>query len=132
MKKLLLILMMTLSFIGCSTSNDEPLVQTNDQYFHPPSWIQGTWVISGTNTQYFKFTSDDFILISPYTSYTEVMQKAAATGQTAKVDEQISETNYTFSMTAGISYGTYIFTKISPTKMQRSGNGSSIVYFDKL
>ncbi len=51
MKKTLLTLVFTsLLFIGCSNNNDDESTnapgQTNPenaQYFHPPTWIKGTW-----------------------------------------------------------------------------------------
>lgn len=129
MKKLLFILVSAL-FIGCSSGDDDIVAQGDSQYFHPPNWIQGTWNVSGTSSAYFKFTNNDFILMTPYTSYKSVMEQSAATGQSAKVDETISDTNYQFSMTAGISYGTYKFVKISPTRIQWVSSGSP-VYFDK-
>jgi len=134
MKKTLLALTFTtLLFVGCSSNDDDSTPQQDNpvatQYFHPPSWIQGNWKIANTNTSYFKFTSDDFILVSPYTSYKAVLTQTAATGQTAKVVEQISDYYYEFTMTAGASSGQYKFKKISDTRIQWVG--SSPFFLDK-
>ncbi|PTT71111.1 hypothetical protein DD829_13150 [Chryseobacterium sp. HMWF035] len=134
MKKTLLALTFTtLLFVGCSSNDDDSTPQQDNpvatQYFHPPSWIQGSWKIANTNTSYFKFTSDDFILVSPYTSYKAVLTQTAATGQTAKVVEQISDYYYEFTMTAGASSGQYKFKKISDTRIQWVG--SSPFFLDK-
>lgn len=123
-----------MSLIGCSNSDDDTNVQQNNpvttQYFHPVSWIQGTWRITGTTTSYFKFTNDDFILVTPYTSYKTVLEQTKLTGQTAKVDETITDTDYNFVITAGASSGQYKFKKISSTKIQWA-NGVNNITLDK-
>jgi len=134
MKKILFTLFIGMSFIGCSNSDDDSTPQKNNpvttQYFHPPAWIQGSWKISGTQTSFFKFTNQDFILITPYTSYKTVLEQAKSAGQTAKVDETITDTDYNFIITAGASSGSYKFRKISATKIQWM-NGISNITLDK-
>ncbi|WP_291876612.1 hypothetical protein [Chryseobacterium sp.] len=134
MKKILFTLLIGMPFISCSSSDDDTNVQQNNpvttQYFHPVSWIQGTWRITGTKTSYFKFTNDDFILVTPYTSYKTVLEQTKSTGQTAKVDETITDTDYNFVITAGASSGSYKFRKISPTKIQWV-NGVNNITLDK-
>lgn len=136
MKKALLLplLAMSLLTLNCSGNNDDDT--TNQQtspvqtvYFHPPQWIQGSWKISNTSTSYFKFTNDDFILVTPYTSYKTVLTQTAATGQPAKVVEQTSDFYYEFTITAGASSGQYKFKKISDTRIQWVG--STPFFLDK-
>lgn len=135
MKKTLLLplLAMSLLTLNCSGNDDDSAPQQNNpvttQYFHPPLFIQGSWKISNTSTSYFKFTNDDFILVTPYTSYKAVLTQTAATGQPAKVVEQISDYYYEFTITAGASSGQYKFKKISDTKIQWVG--STPFFLDK-
>lgn len=135
MKKQLLLSLLTLSLftINCSGNDDNTAPeQTNPvttQYFHPPAWIQGNWKISNSSTTYFKFTNDDFILVTPYTSYKTVLEQTATTGQQAKVNEQISDLYYEFTIIAGASSGQYKFKKISDTRIQWVG--SSTIFLDK-
>lgn len=133
MKHLFLIALVAISFVNCSGNDDDSTPQQNNpvttQYFHPPAWIQGSWKISNTSTTYFKFTNDDFILVSPYTSYKAILQQTAATGQPAKVVEQTSDFYYEFTITAGASSGQYKFKKISDTRIQWVG--STPFFLDK-
>lgn len=120
MKHLFLTVIMTISFVSCSNNDDDSSLQKNNsvttQYFHPPAWIQGSWKVG--NTSYYKFTNDDFIYIMNGTSYKAILTQTAASNQTAKVDEMISDTDYNFTITAGTSDGTYKFHKISSTQIQ--------------
>ena len=133
MKHLFLIALVAISFVNCSGNNDDSTPQQNNpvttQYFHPPAWIKGSWKISNTSTTYFKFTNDDFILVTPYTSYKAVLEQTASTGQPAKVVEQTSDYYYEFTITAGASSGQYKFKKISDTKIQWVG--STPFFLDK-
>lgn len=135
MKKILLLPLITLSLLtlNCSGNDDDSAPQQNNpvttQYFHPPAWIKGSWKISNTSTSYFRFTNEDFILVTPYTSYKAILEQTAATGQPAKVVEQISDYYYEFTITAGASSGQYKFKKISDTKIQWVG--STPFFLDK-
>lgn len=120
MKKILFTLFIGMSFISCSSSDDDNTVQQSNpsqsSYFHPPLWIQGSWKIG--NTSYYKFTNDDFIYVMNGTSYKAILTQTASNGQTAKVDETITDTDYNFVITAGASSGSYKFHKISSTQIQ--------------
>jgi len=135
MKKILLLPLMALSFLtlNCSGNDDDSTPQQNNpvttQYFHPPAWIKGSWKISNTSTSYFIFKEDDFILVTPYTSYKAILEKTVATGQPAKVVEQTSDYYYEFTITAGASSGQYKFKKISDTRIQWVG--STPFFLDK-
>lgn len=132
MKKILFTLFIGVSLISCSNSDDDNTVQQNTtvQYFHVPQDYIGTWRITGTSSSYFIFKNDDFILVTPYTSYKTVLEQTASTGQTAKVDETITNTDYNFVITAGASSGSYKFKKISSTKIQWL-NGVNNITLDK-
>ncbi|MEG2333411.1 hypothetical protein [Chryseobacterium sp.] len=123
MKKTLLLPLMAMSLMtsNCSGNDDNDAVpqQVNpisNSYFHPPSWIKGTWKVASTS--YFQFTDDDFIYVMNGTSYKAVLTQTATAGQTAKVNEEISETDYNFTIIAGGSTGTYKFKKINTTRIQ--------------
>ncbi|WP_419495153.1 hypothetical protein [Chryseobacterium bernardetii] len=137
MKKILQLSFLALSLftLSCSSNDDTTTPQQNNpvttQYFHPPLFIQGSWKISGSSSAYFKFSSDNFILVTPYTSWKSVLQQTASTGQIAKVNEQISDTYYEFTIIAGASSGQYKFKKISDTRIQWVGNTIPPVYLDK-
>lgn len=137
MKKQLLLSLLALSFltVNCSGNDDntapEQTIPVTTQYFHPPAWIQGSWKISGSATPYFKFTNDDFILVTPYTSWKTVLQQTATTGQLAKVNEDISDLYYEFTIIAGSSGGMYKFKRISPTRIQWINNTPIEVFLDK-
>ncbi|MFL9835826.1 hypothetical protein [Chryseobacterium terrae] len=128
MKKILITLFIGMSFIGCSNSDDDSTTQQNNpvttQYFHPPSWIQGSWKVG--NTSYYKFTNDDFIYVMNGTSYKVILTQSASSGQTAKVDETITDTDYNFVITAGASSGSYKFHKISSTQIQWINTSNNI------
>ena len=119
--KLLFLLGLFITLFSCSTNNDSLLADEEpvpSNYFNPPSWIQGTWRVNGTTTSYMKFTSDDFILLSPYTSYKALLTQTASTGQKAKVIESVSANDYNFTIIAGMSEGTYKFKKLNSTQVQ--------------
>jgi len=132
MRNLFLAAIMAVSFTNCSGSDDDSTSQQNNpitnQYFHPPTWIQGSWKVG--NTSYYKFTNDDFIYVMNGTSYKAILTQTASNGQTAKVDETITETDYNFTITAGASSGTYKFKKISTSQIQWL-NGVNNVILDK-
>ncbi|MDQ0780570.1 hypothetical protein [Chryseobacterium sp. W4I1] len=120
MKHLFLVVIVAIFFVSCSNNDDDSSLQQNNpvttQYFHPPIWVQGSWKVG--NTSYYKFTNDDFIYVMNGTSYKAILTQTAASNQTAKVDEVISDTDYNFTITAGTSGGTYKFHKISSTQIQ--------------
>lgn len=129
MKKTLFLPLLALSLLtlNCSGNDDDSTPKQNNptitQYFHPPAWIQGFWKVG--NTSYYKFTNDDFIYVMNGTSYKAILTQTAASNQTAKVDEIISDTDYNFTITAGASSGSYKFHKISSTQIQWV-NGNNI------
>lgn len=134
MKKTLFLPLLAFSILtlNCSGNDEDSTPQQNNpvttQYFHPPSWIQGSWKVS--NTSYYKFTNDDFIYVINGTSYKAILTQTASNGQTAKVDETITDTDYNFVITAGTSSGSYKFKKVSSTQIQWL-NGVNNITLDK-
>jgi hypothetical protein len=135
MKNLKIFALVMLASITFSCSSDSNSLLDDEgnpnQYFHPPVWIQGTWKIQNAPNGYFQFKQDDFILLTPYTSYKAILEQTASTGQTAKVDETINDTDYNFVITAGTSTGTYKFKKVNANTIQWSSNGMTPVYLYK-
>ncbi|HCN48172.1 MAG TPA: hypothetical protein DIT10_03630 [Chryseobacterium sp.] len=132
MKHLFLTALIAVSFVNCSNDDDNSTYQQNNpittQYFHPPTWIQGSWKVG--NTSYYKFTNDDFIYVINGTSYKAILTQTASNGQTAKVDETITDADYNFVITAGSSSGSYKFKKVSSTQIQWV-NGVNNITLDK-
>lgn len=134
MKKTLFLPLLAFSILtlNCSGNDEDSTPQQNNpvttQYFHPPIWIQGSWKVS--NTSYYKFTNDDFIYVINGTSYKAILIQTASNGQTAKVDETITDTDYNFVITAGTSSGSYKFKKVSSTQIQWL-NGVNNITLDK-
>lgn len=118
--KIALMLATATALMSCSPNNDSVVADepVATQYFHPPTWIQGTWRVNNTSTSYMKFTGDDFQLMLPPTSYKAVLTQTASNGQTAKVIETISETDYNFTIITGMSEGTYKFKRLNSTQVQ--------------
>lgn len=123
---------LSLTTVSCSSSNDEDNTTPNNQqppvttqYFHPPTWIQGTWKYApfGTPLESMltrKFTDSDIISISSggtQTSWTEGI-KVSPNGGT--VDEVTTNTEYNvtikYNSTGVTDY--YEFKKISDTEIQ--------------
>lgn len=141
-KQLFLALMLTTTLsllsINCSSNSDDDnsTQQTNpttDQYFHPPTWIQGSWsVTNGTiSNKLFKFTDSDFISLA---SGIEISQtgliKAHPYG--GSVDETSNtSTSYIFDMkfnNSGVVQH-YEFRKVSATQIQWKDNSNG-TWFD--
>ena len=121
MKKILFLLPAIFLLLNCSRSNDN--FTNNQQFFHPPSWIQGKWGVD--NTALHKFTNDDFLLIlsNSEISFKGLLQQNANIGATAKVEETSTDTTYNFKIISGSSNTTistteFQFKKVNPTKME--------------
>ncbi|MEG0927149.1 hypothetical protein [Chryseobacterium sp.] len=135
MKKILFTLAFTtLVFVGCSSSNDDDSTPTNQQpattqYFHPPTWIQGTWGVTNgtTSNKLYKFTADDFIL-TPGNTYQSMTESIKAHPYGGSVNEPVNNTTqYTFDVKFNNS-GTvqhFEFRKVSATQIQLKDNNSN-------
>ncbi|WP_410879476.1 hypothetical protein [Myroides sp. DW712] len=126
MKKSLLLLLLTVIFIGCS-SDDSGDSNTNGNSFNPPSWILGKWTtdissapsianrnLSSTELG-FEFKTDDFCYI---TSGVTTCFKTMLGTIDGTITEEKSDTHYKVSVTMqGTSYN-YHFVKVSDTEIQ--------------
>jgi hypothetical protein len=133
-KHLLIALSLTLLTTSCSGNNDDDnnTQQTNNpvitQYFHPPTWIQGTWgVTNGTSTnKLYKFTADDFIMITG-TSELSMTGTIKSTPNGGSVDETANNgTQYNFTVKYNITNTTqnFEFRKVSATQIQWKDNSN--------
>lgn len=113
MKKLLLFPCLYL-VLSCSSDSSSG----NAHSFHPPSWIQGTWN-NGASVGY-KFTSNDFCSIASSTQFCnkEILDDYAQSGLDVSVDEDISSTEYIFTINTQGSSQNYDFIKISANEIE--------------
>lgn len=111
MKKLILLLFVFATLIGCSDNNTENPNKT-ENYFNPPSWIQGEWGLDlgdGQIMPQMKFTNDDFIILigdgstfSQGVSYKELLSNMSH-GKKPTVKEEVSATKYYFKINLSAS-----------------------------
>lgn len=111
MKKLILLLFVFATLIGCSDNNTENPNKT-ENYFNPPSWIQGEWGLDlgdGQIMPQMKFTNDDFIILigdgstfSQGVSYKELLSNMSY-GKKPTVKEEVSATKYYFKINLSAS-----------------------------
>jgi hypothetical protein len=123
MKKILLI-SLTFLLISCSSSSDDNSNNVTNQ-ITPPSWIQGTWLQTMSTdpliTQpVFRFKPNDFCVLSSNVEVCNAqnIQQAAQSGATTSVQQTITDSEYTLSMTIQSQTTTYSFIKISNTKIE--------------
>lgn len=127
MKKLTPLLFIIFLFINCSNSSDDNnSSNSSNLVFHPPSWIQGTWISYFADTPTgigYKFTTDNFcqVISSSETCTKETLQTYSAIKEiSVSIDEPINTaTAYKFSYTIEGSTIKYYFKKISTTKIQQ-------------
>lgn len=124
----------TLLTTSCSNNNDDDNTPTNQQppattqYFHPPTWIQGTWGVTNgtTSNKLYKFTADDFILLVTGVSEQSMTGTIKSSPNGGSVDETVnSNTQYNFTVKYNITTTTqsFEFIKVSATQIQWKSNG---------
>lgn len=119
MKKLFLLIIVFIFTVSCSSSDDS----NTNSHLNPPKWIQGTWVQRlneepNTITGGWKFTKNDFCVISITGNQTFCL------GQTFLVppDESITAIEYKFTIHTGQISNNYHFIKVSDTKIKYEAN----------
>ena len=134
MKKLLYVFT-ALFLFSCSSNSDDNNSSNSD--FHPPAWIQGTWIQEeegATSTSYstgFKFSKNDLCTLILTTEQCQqgLIDLIRKGGQTATVNETISNSSYTAKINYyGGQSVTYSFNKISNTKIEWLSGAGVIVY----
>lgn len=129
----------TLLTTSCSSNNDDENTATNQQpattqYFHPPTWIQGTWGVTNgtTSNKLYKFTADDFILLVTGVSEQSMTGTIKSSPNGGSVDETANNsTQYNFTVKYNITTTTqsFEFRKVSPTQIQWKDNSNG-TWFD--
>lgn len=121
---------LSLITVNCSNSNDDDNATNNQQpattqYFHPPTWIQGTWKYAPFGTPIgspltLKFTDSDIISISSGGTQTSWTEKIKVSPNGGSVDETINNTEYNVTIKYNGSGTTdfYEFKKISNAEIQ--------------
>lgn len=125
--------------ISCSSNNEDDNTTTNQQpattqYFHPPTWIQGTWGVTNgtTSNKLYKFTADDFILLATGVSELSMTGTIKSGSNGGSVDETVnSNTQYNFTVKYNITTTTqsFEFRKASATQIQWKDNSNG-TWFD--
>lgn len=134
MKKLIFIFSVLLLF-SCSSSSDDDN-NSSSTYFHPPTWIQGTWGIKQDGdtpkTPMFKFTSNNLCQLSSVTTlcWKESIEQAP---QIYSGSDVSTNSSYQASLiqSQGAVKITMTFKKVSATKIIWDYSGAEIE-MDKL
>lgn len=137
MKKLMLLLTISLLLLSCSNGDNSSNSSNNCQTLHPPLWIQGTWIKQNSpigNTGY-KFTSDDVIdIFSQSSSNSRKYQLDFYCNSNVHytVTESTTPTSYFLEINWG-GIATYNFTKISNTMIELVNDNDPVnaTYFIK-
>ncbi|WPO92445.1 hypothetical protein [Chryseobacterium sp. HR92] len=131
-----LLLILTLTTLNCSRTNDDDMQTSTvtSQYFHTPAWIQGTWSVADgtTSNKLYKFTSEDFILMTADGSEQSITKTIKETSMGGKVDETLNNSaQYNFLITFYNTNTTesFEFRKISTTQIKCKHNSKEI-WFD--
>lgn len=120
MKKTVLILSSALA-LGCSGSDDNNNVNPTVVSINPPAWIQGTWLLEGSSVQSgFRFTSDDVCInsLGMYACNKESLEMYQDTQVNTRVNEEISDTEYSVEITIGSNITAFEFKKVSTTQIK--------------
>lgn len=120
MKKYLILLLITVLVVSCSSSNDD--VSQNSNTLNPPDWIKGTWAYKSgspgeyTYTPIYNFKNNDFCSIIGNTEFCTMQSQGSMS--VIKVTETKTDTDYKFSFTVQGITTSYHFIKISNTKIE--------------
>ena len=130
----------TLLTVNCSSNNDDDnnTQQTNPattQYFHPPTWIQGTWGVTNgtTSNKLYKFTADDFIMITGTTeiSMTGTIKSSPNGGSVDETANNGTQYNFTIKYNITTTTQSFEFRKVSATQIQWKDNSNG-TWFDSV
>lgn len=124
MKKLITLLFIVLTLVGCSSSDDSDS-SNNNSAFNPPTWIQGRWSFDQNIVNGFKFTPVDYCVINlnQENCFPNVVT------DNNSVEETITENDYTVVITQSVNgqvlqTNTYHFIK--------SNNPEQIIFDDPI
>ncbi|MFV8345952.1 hypothetical protein [Flavobacterium sp. ZB4P13] len=131
MKKLLFAFTAFLLF-SCSNSDDDNGSNSSNSDFHPPAWIQGTWIQEGSTASInngFSFSSSDLctLLLTTEQCQKGLIDLIRKSGQAVTVNETITSTSYTAKITYyGGQSVTYSFRKLSNTSIEYMAVSGSV------
>ena len=114
--------------LSCSSSEEG----SSNSDFNPPAWIQGTWRQEGSTAGTgvgFKFSTNDLctLIYTAEQCQQGMIYEMRKSGQTATVDETISNTSYSAKINYyGGQSVTYSFIKISNTEIEWSGSPRAV------
>ena len=123
-----------LTSLVCCSSDNSSANSNNSTSIHPPSWIQGTWLLSGgVIDSGFKFTSNDFCVVSMNLNscYKEQLNMMNGTTFSTNIKEEISSDSYSIEITLGPTVITYEFEKISETEIAWSNSTVGDALYEK-
>ena len=132
MKKHILILFLLMTVLYSCSSDDEGVANSQIQ-INPPSWIQGTWFLEGSEIESgYKFTSNDFIIINLNIESSQRQQLKLFSGVDSDVEvsalDSSSENSYSITLNfPGTSFN-YTFDRISDTEIQSTTIGVTAIY----
>lgn len=123
MKKVATILCISIFLIfGCSESEDS--YSENSASINPPEWIKGVWLADTWIDAGYKFTSDNFCIIS---LCDEACKIEEIENMSVSYEEVISDTYYSIAitysndLTGGATRNEYKFERVSDNQMRRIG-----------
>lgn len=120
-----------LTFFSCS-NDDENL--DNKSHFSPPTWIHGKWsAIQDPGLYEFRFDYNNFYINSGgEISYNELINTTNSSGQQKlKVEEEIDNNSYFFTISTNSTTSQFKFRKVSATKIIYIYNGIDIELYKK-
>lgn len=114
-----LILLFSINFlISCNSDDDNTNTQQSNNFFNPPSWIHGKWLVDDSNMIFgFEFTDDNFIILQSGANinYGEILEMQEGMGVNVNTIENISNTKYKVEIVIQGTSTTYNFEKVTPT-----------------
>ena len=124
MRNMLILLIITNLLLSCSSDDDNSGNSQSNDFFNPPSWIQGKWLVDDSNMEFgFEFTSNNFIIINSISSsidYGEILQMQNDLGISTNVTEEISDSEYKIRINLQGANTTYTFRKVNLTTIEYS------------
>lgn len=135
MKKILLIAIVLTSIISCSNSNEENINNeennnTKKYLLNPPTWIQGTWYMEGSNKNLgYLFKEHDICTITSVQTDCYGWDKLPENQKSIIVKEEADNNKYMTSFTVDDTTTTLYFRKVTSSKMEWiNPANNSVVY----
>ncbi|MEW4925406.1 hypothetical protein [Algibacter sp. 2305UL17-15] len=114
-----IIFIIAFSLTSCSSSDNDS--GNSNSTINPPIWIQGTWLLEGSNAQSgYRFANDDFclVLLTTQNCFKESIRLTENSGAITNIKEQITDNNYSIEITLASQILTYNFKKVTETQIE--------------